>query len=86
VMRYESQVSNTGGTTAGAVPLRLTVDGDVVDTVSLSLGPHETRTVVIRGPECRRLARVEADPAKTIAETSETDNAHELACATPARL
>jgi subtilase family serine protease len=58
----------------------------VVATVSLSLGPHETRTVVIRGPKCRTLARVEADPEKTIAETSETDNAHELTCASPERL
>ena len=85
VKRYESLVSNTGDAAVSAVPLRLTVDGDVVDTVSLSLGPHEARTVVIRGPKCRRLARVEADPAKVIAETSETDNAHELTCASPAR-
>jgi hypothetical protein len=86
VMRYESRVSNTGGAAVAAVPLRLSVDGDVVDTVSLPLGPHETRTVVIRGPECQRLARVEADPEKTIAETSEADNAHELTCASPGRL
>jgi len=86
VRRYESQVSNTGGASVTAVPLRLTVDGDVVDTVSLSLGPHETRTVVIRGPECKRLARVEADPERTIAETSDADNAHELTCASSARL
>jgi hypothetical protein len=26
---------------------------------------------------------VEADPEKTIAETSEADNAHELTCASP---
>ncbi len=86
VMRYESLVSNTGDANVAAVPLRLTVDGNVVDTVSLSLGPHESRTVVIRGPKCNRLARVEADPEKAIAETSETDNAHELTCANLARL
>ena len=79
--RYESLVSNTGNAAVGAVPVRLAVDGNVVDTVSLSLGPHESRTVVIRGPECKRLARVEVDPEKIIAETSETDNAHELPCA-----
>ena len=43
-MRYESLVSNTGDASVAAAPLRLTVDGDVVDTVSLSLGsarsPH----------------------------------------------
>ena len=86
VMRYESLVSNTGDATVAAAPLRLTVDGNVVDTVSLSLAPHESRTVVIRGPKCNRLARVEADPEKTVAETSEADNAHELTCANLARL
>lgn len=86
VMRYESLVSNTGEAAVAAAPVRLTVDGDVVDTVSLSLAPHEARTVVIRGPECQTVARVEADPEKAIAETSEADNAHELACANPARL
>jgi hypothetical protein len=86
VMRYESLVSNTGDATVAAVPLRLTVDGNVVDTVSLSLGPHEARKVVIRGPKCHSLARVEVDPAKAIAETSEADNVHELTCTTLARL
>ena len=86
VLRYESLVRNTGAAAVAAVPVRLTVDGNVVDTVSLSLAPHESRTVVIRGPGCQRLARVEVDPEKSIAETSEADNAHELACASPARL
>jgi|SRR5215210_5224238 len=86
VMRYESLVSNTGDAAVAAVPLRLSVDGDVVDTITLSLAPHEARTVVIRGPECHSLARVEADPAKAIAETSEADNVHERTCASLARL
>jgi hypothetical protein len=81
VMRYESLVRNTGDASVAAAPVRLKVDGDVVDTVSLSLGPHESRRVVIRGPRCQTLARVEADPDKAIAETSEADNAHELTCA-----
>lgn len=86
VMRYQSLVTNMGEAAVAAVPVRLTVDGDVVDTVSLTLGPHEGRTVVIRGPACHRLARVEADPAKAIAETSEDDNADELSCANRASL
>jgi hypothetical protein len=86
VMRYESLVSNTGQAAVAAVPVRLTVDGDVVDTVSLGLAPGEARTVVIRGPECHRLARVEADPDKAIAETSDDDNAHDLSCANLRRL
>ena len=41
--------------------------------------------VAIRGPQCRQLVRVEADPRKTIAETSEADNVHELSCASLSR-
>jgi hypothetical protein len=80
VKRYELLVRNSGHFAVAAAPVRLSVDGDVIDTVSLSLAAQEARTFVIRGPECHRLARVEADPEKTIAETSEDDNAHELAC------
>jgi hypothetical protein len=86
VKRYELRVSNTGHFAVAAAPVRLSVDGDVIDTVSLSLAAHEARTIVIRGPECRSLARVEADPEKAIAETSEADNAHELSCANLGRL
>ena len=80
VMRYEALVTNVGQAAVASVPLRLSVDGDVVDTISFPLGAGEAKSVVIRGPHCQRLARVEADPEKTIAETSEADNAHELSC------
>jgi CARDB len=80
VMRYEALVTNTGQAAVASVPLRLSVDGGVVDTISFALGAGEAKSVVIRGPRCQRVARVEADPEKTIAETSETDNAHELSC------
>jgi CARDB len=86
VVRYEALVTNTGQAAVASVPLRLSVDGDVIDTVSFPLGPGEAKSVVIRGPQCDRLARVEADPEKTIAETSEADNAHELSCANLGRL
>jgi hypothetical protein len=32
-------------------------------------------------PVCTRAARAEVDPARTVAETSETDNVSERACA-----
>ncbi len=80
MVRYQTLVTNRGQAAVASVPLRLSVDGDVIDTVSFPLGAGEQRSVVIRGPQCDRLARVEADPEKTIAETSEDDNAHELAC------
>jgi hypothetical protein len=82
VVRYQAVVTNTGKAAATAVPVRLTVDGDVVDTVTLaSLAPGEQRSIVIRGPECTRLVKLEADPEKAIAESSDVDNVHELTCA-----
>jgi hypothetical protein len=82
VVRYDAVVTNTGKAAASAVPIRLTVDGSVVDTVTLdSLGAGEQRSLGVRGPECRRLVRFEADPEKSIAESSDSDNASELTCA-----
>lgn len=82
VVRYRAVVLNNGKAAASSVPVRLTVDGKVVDTVTLaSLGPGEQRSVSIRGPECSRLAKLEADPEKAIAESSDADNLHELSCA-----
>jgi hypothetical protein len=86
VLRYEALVTNVGDAAVASVPVRLSVDGGVVDTVTFPLAPGEARSVVIRGPQCRTLVRVEADPEKTIAETSEADNAHELSCATLGQL
>jgi hypothetical protein len=86
VLRYEALVTNVGQAAVASVPLRLSVDGDVVDTVTFPLAPGQAKSVVIRGPQCRSLVRVEADPEKTIAETSETDNAHELTCANLSKL
>ena len=81
VMRYEASVTNNGKAPVAAVPVRLTVDGNVVDTVTLgTLGSGERRTLAIRGPRCRRLARLEVDPEKAIAESSDEDNVHELSC------
>jgi hypothetical protein len=81
VVRYQAVVSNTGHASATDVPVRLTVDGKVVDTVTFaSLGPGERRSIAIRGPDCRDLVRLEADPEQTIAESSDADNASELTC------
>ena len=82
VVRYDAVVTNTGKAAASDVPVRLTVDGNVIDTVTIaSFAAGEQRSLAIRGPECTRLARVEADPEKSIAESSDADNASELTCA-----
>jgi CARDB len=82
VVRYDALVTNTGKAAASNVPVRLTVDGKVVDTVTIaSFAPGEQRSLAIRGPECNRVVRLEADPEKSIAESSDADNASELTCA-----
>jgi CARDB len=82
VVRYEATVRNSGKAAATGVPVRLTVDGTVVDTVTIALlAPGEQRSIAIRGPQCRRLVRLEADPGKAIAESSDEDNVFEVNCA-----
>jgi hypothetical protein len=82
VSRYQALVTNSGKAAATAVPVRLTVDGDVVDTLTLvSLAPGEQRPLTIRGPACDRLAKLEADPEQLIAEGSDDDNVFEFNCA-----
>ena len=81
VVRYEATVRNSGKAAVAGVPVRLTVDGTVVDTVTLaSLAPGEQRSVAIRGPQCHRLVKLEADPEQAIAESSDEDNIFELSC------
>jgi hypothetical protein len=81
VGRYDALVTNNGKAAASSIPVRLTVDGNVIDTVTVtSLAPGEQRSIVIRGPRCRRIVRLEADPQKAITETTDADNLHELSC------
>jgi CARDB len=82
VVRYSVRVSNEGPAAASDVPLALVVDGNVVDTVSVtSLAAGEVRFVTIRGPDCRRTVEARVDPDGAIAESSEDDNVHTVVCA-----
>jgi CARDB len=81
VVRYRVLVTNEGIATATGIPVRLTVDGDVVDTVTVAkLDPAERVVVGIQGPQCTESVKAEVDPDGLIAESSEADNAHEVAC------
>jgi uncharacterized repeat protein (TIGR01451 family) len=81
VVRYTVLVTNEGIAPATGVPVRLTVDGDVVDTVTVPvLAPAERRVLAIQGPACTRSVTAEADPDGVIVESSESDNSHEIAC------
>jgi hypothetical protein len=81
VVRYLVLVTNEGIAQATGVPVRLSVDGDVVDTVTVaSLQPADRRVLSIQGPVCTRSVKAEADPDGVIVESSESDNAREVAC------
>ena len=82
VVRYRVLVTNEGSAPASGVPVRLSVDGDVVDTVIVaSLAPAERRVVTFFGPACTRSVEAAADPDGVIVESSEADNAHTVGCA-----
>ena len=82
VIRYRVLVTNEGIAPATGVPVRLTVDGVVVDTVTLPrLAPAQRVVIGITGPACTLSVKAAADPDGVIVESSESDNAHEVACA-----
>jgi hypothetical protein len=82
VLRYEVRVTNDGRAAAAAVPVRLAVDGAVVDTVTVAvLRPGETRAVGFRAPDCTDEVEAVADPDGAITELVESDNSHQLDCA-----
>ncbi len=81
VVRYAVRLRNVGRAAAAAAPVRLTVDGNVVDTRSVPLAAGKQRTLSFRGPECRQAVEVRADPDALIVETVEDDNTQLVACA-----
>jgi CARDB len=84
VVRYRVHVTNAGRAEVTA-PVRLSVDGTVIDTANVALTPGESRQIVFRGPACRREVTAAADPDGTIVESSETDNVDEVPCPRMAR-
>ena len=83
VLRYRVLVVNAGKAAVTA-PVRLSVDGGVIDTASVAeLLPGEEREIGFRGPSCTSFVAAEADPDEVIVESSEDDNTDELACPIP---
>jgi CARDB len=81
VVRYLMRVANTGAAPAVDFDARLSVDGGVVDTVTIaSLDPGASREVAVMGPECTSSVSSIADPDGVIVESSEDDNAHTVNC------
>jgi CARDB len=81
VVRYLMRVANTGDEPAADFDARLSVDGGVVDTVTIAwLEPGDSREVAVLGPECTSSVTSIADPDGLIVESSEVDNAHTVNC------
>jgi CARDB len=81
VLRYEMRISNEGPAAAEDVDARLSVDGNLVDTVTIpSLEPGESRDVAVLGPACTSSVSSMADPGGVIVESSEADNGHSVDC------
>src|SRR5919106_2905123 len=81
VVRYLMRIANTGVAPAVDFDARLSVDGGVVDTVTIaSLEPGASRDIAVLGPECTSSVSSIADPDGVIVESSEDDNAHTVNC------
>jgi hypothetical protein len=81
VVRYLMRIANAGEAPAVDFDARLSVDGGVVDTVTIaSLDPGASRDVAVLGPECTSSVSSIADPDGVIVESSEDDNAHTVNC------
>ena len=81
VVRYLMRVANTGAAPAVDFDARLSVDGGVVDTVTIgSLEPGSSRELAVLGPECTSSVSSIADPDGVIVEASEDDNSHTVNC------
>jgi hypothetical protein len=81
VRRYTVRVANAGGAAADQVGVSFEVDGSSVDTQTVPrLESGEARLLEFRGPRCGLSVRTAADPAGSVRESSEDDNAESLTC------
>jgi hypothetical protein len=81
VVRYLMRIANTGVAPAVDVGARLSVDGGVVDAVTIPLlQPGATREVAVLGPACMSSVSSIVDPDGVIVESSEDDNEHIVNC------
>ncbi len=82
VLRYSVRVRNTGVAPVSALDVQLSVDGDVVETVSVgTLRAGESKPISVRGPACTASVSAAADPDGVLVESSELDNVDTVACA-----
>jgi CARDB len=81
VVRYLMRIANIGAAPALDAEARLSVDGGVVDTVTIpSLEPGASRELAVMGPACTSSVSSIVDPDGVIVESSEDDNEHTVDC------
>lgn len=81
LVRYAVVVANRGRAASVATTVSLAVDGSTVDTVEVAaLAPGEQTRVLVNGPVCTTTVEARVDPANTVREGSEGDNAHPVDC------
>jgi hypothetical protein len=78
---YRVTVQNTGKAAADDVPVVLSIDHAVLDSLRIDrVDAGSARTVSFTGPPCNRALRVLIDAGNTIGEVVETDNSALLGC------
>jgi hypothetical protein len=83
---YIVPIQNPGALQATDVAVELFVDGAATNVGHIdSIPAGETREVRFTGPICKRRLRAVADPADSVKETLESDNALTLSCPALAR-
>jgi len=83
---YVVPVTNDGKVAADEVAVELFVDGAATDVGHIdSIAPGETREVRFTGPSCKQRLRIVVDPADSVKERLESDNAASVRCPPLAR-
>lgn len=81
LVRYAVLVVNRGKAGSGPTMVSLAVDGATVDTVPVGpLAPGAQTRVFVNGPKCTSTVEARVDPADTLREGSEGDNARSVSC------
>jgi hypothetical protein len=86
IRRYRVRLANPGTAAAIDAGVRLAVDGSSPETKWVPrIAAGAAAFVHFRAAQCAGSVRADADPDAEIAESSETDNSHQLACTALAR-
>lgn len=82
--RYTLRVANYGKVGAGAVPVQLSIDSHVAQSLTVAAIPAGTVVAVqFEGPRCHTQVEAKVDASHSIQESRESDNSHGWSCPLP---